>query len=406
MRVILITVLVLILAVIGVAYYLYPTLYSIKPDTSETPALSDLMNPNLRGENSGTESSDSRASIPVETIVAQGLDTPWAIAFLPDGNMLVTERKGAVRLVDKSGNLQSEPVVTINTVKEIGEGGLLGMTLHPKFPENGWVYLYYTYESQGDNTKNQVVRMKYTNGQLTDEQIILDNIPGASNHNGGRIKFGPDNYLYITTGDAQDPSKAQDGNSLAGKILRVDSEGKAPEDNPYNRRAGYVPRPIPPVYSLGHRNPQGIAWDKDGNLWETEHGPSGGSLGTGNDEINLINSGSNYGWPEIQGDQTKEGMITPLKNSTPQLSWAPGDLAVIGDTLYFGGLRGQALYRAKIDNGRVRAVEELLKGRYGRIREVMSGPDGMLYITTSNRDGRGKPNSNDDKIIRINPSKL
>src|SRR3990167_8919408 len=302
MRVILITVLVLILAVIGVAYYLYPTLYSIKPDTSETPALSDLMNPNLRGENSGTESSDSRASIPVETIVAQGLDTPWAIAFLPDGNMLVTERKGAVRLVDKSGNLQSEPVVTINTVKEIGEGGLLGMTLHPKFPENGWVYLYYTYESQGDNTKNQVVRMKYTNGQLTDEQIILDNIPGASNHNGGRIKFGPDNYLYITTGDAQEPSLAQTKSSLAGKILRVTDEGKPTPGNTFNTM----------VYSWGHRNPQGIAWDSNGNLWETEHGPSGGSLGTGNDEVNLIEPGKNYGWPVIQGDQTQvKFMMTP-----------------------------------------------------------------------------------------------
>src|SRR3989338_4321043 len=176
MRVILITVLVLILAVIGVAYYLYPTLYSIKPDTSETPALSDLMNPNLRGENSGTESSDSRASIPVETIVAQGLDTTWAIAFLPDGQMLVTERKGTIRLVQKNGTLQESPVATIANAKEIGEGGLLGLALHPRFSENNFVYLYYTFSNSGDNTQNRVVQMKYANGQLTDEQIILDNI--------------------------------------------------------------------------------------------------------------------------------------------------------------------------------------------------------------------------------------
>ncbi len=403
MRFVLAAVIAVILVIAGAVYYLYPTLYGIKPETSDTPYLSELTDPNMRGENSGTESSQSRADIPAETIVTEGLDTPWAIAFLPSGDMLVTERKGTVRLVDKqslstdkNGNLQVNPVATIANAQEIGEGGLLGIALHPEFAENSYVYLYYTFSNSGDNTMNRVVRMKYTNGQLTDEQIILDNIPGASNHNGGRIKFGPDGYLYITTGDASEPSLAQDVNSLAGKILRVTDEGKPAPENPFNTL----------IYSYGHRNPQGIAWDQSGNLWESEHGPSGGSLGTGNDEVNFIEAENNYGWPIIQGDQTREGLTSPVKFSTPSVAWAPGDIAIIGDTLYFGGLRGQALYRAKIDNGRVRTVEELLKGRYGRIREVISGPEGMLYLTTSNRDGRGVAGATDDRIIRINPQKL
>lgn len=395
MRFILAAIIIFLLLIIGGVHYFYPTLYGIIPDNSNTPKIQDLMDPNKKGDNIGSESSDLKADIPAETIIAEGLDTPWAIAFLPDGGMLLTERKGTVRLIDKDVKLQDAPVATLDKVKEIGEGGLLGIALHPDFADNNFVYLYYTYGG-GENSLNRVVRMKYTNGQLSDEQTIVDNIPGNSNHNGGRIKFGANKFLYITTGDAENPSQAQDTNTLGGKILRITDEGKAAPGNPFNNL----------VYSYGHRNPQGITWDSNRSLWETEHGPSGGSLGTGNDEVNLIESGKNYGWPELQGDQTREGMITPLKNSTPSLSWAPGDIAIIGDTLYFGGLRGQALYRAKIDNGKVRNIEELLKGRFGRIREVILGPDGMLYISTSNRDGRGVAGKNDDRIIRINPQKI
>lgn len=344
-----------------------------------------------------TPNQSSSPEILSETIVAQGLDTPWAIAFLPDGQMLVTERKGTVRLVEKSGKLQDSPVATINNAKEIGEGGLLGIVLHPDFVNNNYVYLYNTYDRVGDSTKNQVVRMKYSDSRLIEEQIIVDNIPGASNHNGGRIKFGPDNYLYITTGDAQEPSLAQDKNSLAGKILRVTDEGKPAPGNPFNNL----------VYSYGHRNPQGIVWDSNGNLWETEHGPSGGSLGTGNDEVNFIELGKNYGWPVIQGDQVKQGMVTPIKNSTPQLSWAPAGAAFIGNSFFYGGLKGQTLYEAIIEGNKITEFKEHFKGKYGRIREVIGGPpDGMLYITTSNRDGRGRPAETDDRVIRINPEKL
>lgn len=322
-------------------------------------------------------------------VIAENLDTPWGIVFLPDNSMLVTERSGRVRLVDNKGKLQEEPVATIKEVKEIGEGGLLGITLHPDFSKNAKVFLYYTYSSSGGNTLNRVVSMVY-DGSLKDEQIIVDQIPGASNHNGGRIKFGPDGFLYITTGDAQNPSQAQDINALGGKILRVTDGGKAAPGNPFNNL----------VYSYGHRNPQGLAWDFQGRLWATEHGRSG--IQSGLDELNLIEPGKNYGWPIIQGSEKREGMVTPVANSGPDKTWAPAGAAFWQGSIYFGGLRGQTLYQAVIDQSQV-SVKEHFKDEFGRIREVILGPDNMLYITTSNKDGRGTPNPSDDRIIKINP---
>lgn len=339
--------------------------------------------------------SSNNPEIATVTTVAENLDTPWAIAFLPDKSILVTERKGTVRLVDSSGHLASAPVASITSAKEIGEGGLLGITLHPDFSSNQYVYLYYTYSGSGNNTLNRVVRMTYQNNQLNDEKIIVDNIPGAANHNGGRIKFGPDKYLYIATGDGQQPSRAQDKNSLAGKILRVTDTGAVVEGNPFGNQ----------IYSYGHRNPQGLVWDSKNTLWATEHGPSGGSLGTGNDELNKIEIGKNYGWPEIQGSEAREGMVTPIINSGINTTWAPAGAAIIGNSLFFGGLRGQALYKLDITNPTSGATP-YFKGKYGRIREVIVGPDNMLYITTSNKDGRGIPGLKDDKIIKINPQKL
>jgi aldose sugar dehydrogenase len=336
---------------------------------------------------------ESSADLPPVSVVAQGLDTPWGIAFLPDSSMLVTERAGRVRLIDKSGNLQSQPVATLPNVKEIGEGGLLGITLHPDFVKNNYVYLYYTYGEAGNNTMNKVVRMTYQNGGLTDEQVIVDQIPGSSNHNGGRIKFGPDKNLYITTGDAENPSQAQNTQSLAGKILRVTDQGKPVSENPFNNL----------VYSYGHRNPQGITWDGEQRLWETEHGRSG--VLSGLDELNLITLGNNYGWPDIQGDEAAPGMVSPIKNSG-NTTWAPAGLAFYDNALYFGGLRGTALYRADLQNQQIGEAQPLFKGQYGRIREVILGPDNFIYITTSNKDGRGIPSEVDDRIVKINPQKL
>lgn len=327
------------------------------------------------------------------TILAQNLDTPWAIAFLSDKSMFVTERPGRVRLVDKNGKLDPTPVANVSSVKEIGEGGLLGITLHPDFAKNKYVYLYYTYDNQDGNTRNRVVRMVYKDKKLTGEKIIVDTIPGALNHNGGRIKFGPDGFLYISTGDAQEPSQSQDTRSLAGKILRVSDEGKPADGNPFANE----------VYSYGHRNSQGIAWDGDGQLWSTEHGRSG--VQSGLDEINRIEKGANYGWPLIQGDEKRVEMKTPVAHSGAFSTWAPGSAAIMDENLFFGGLRGNALYKAVIKNDRMN-VSEYFKGTYGRIREVIVGPDRMLYITTSNMDGRGLPKEGDDKIFRIDPSKL
>ncbi len=325
--------------------------------------------------------------------LANNLDTPWSLVFLPDNSILVSERKGTVRKISADGVLDSNPVSTLSNVLEIGEGGLLGMTIHPEFEENKYIYFYYTYRNNGENTLNRVVRMTYENNQLSTEEIIVDAIPGASNHNGGEIAFGPDNYLYITTGDAQEPSQAQNTDSLAGKILRVTETGEEAPDNPFNNR----------TYSYGHRNPQGIVWDESGNLWSTEHGRSG--VTSGLDEVNLIKAGTNYGWPDIQGNETENDMVTPIIHSG-NTTWAPGSITFYKNAIYFSGLRGAALYKGTIENNSINSIDNYLQGEYGRIREVIVGPDGLIYISTSNKDGRGIPTGTDDRIIRINPEKL
>lgn len=347
--------------------------------------------------------------IPVTTVIAKNLDVPWAIAFLPGGNMMVTERRGKVKVINQATGEQ-KIIAKLNDVTEVSESGLLGIALHPNFEKNKFVYLYYTQGVRGTSAKNRVVRYVFDGQSLSNQKVIVDGIPSAPNHDGGRIKFGPDGYLYITTGEAQNPKIAQDTNSLGGKILRVTDEGKQAPNNPFNNL----------IYSYGHRNPQGIAWDDQGRLWATEHGPSGGKLGTGNDEINLIEAGKNYGWPIIQGSQTRKNMVTPVLNSTPSITWAPSGAAYLNGSIYFAGLRGQALYEAVIDNTvilsqaknlsqtvKIKELKTHFKKEFGRLRELIIGPDNMLYITTSNRDGRGIPDLlNDDRIIRVNPEKL
>jgi glucose/arabinose dehydrogenase len=319
-------------------------------------------------------------------LIAEGLEVPWALAFLPDGDILLTEREGRVRLV-ADGILQAEPVLVLDRVEAIGEGGLLGIAIHPQFSDNSFVYLYYTYRRDGA-LANRVVRMTYQNRKLSNEEIIIDNISGDDIHNGGRLKFGPDGYLYISTGDAAKADLAQDTNSLAGKILRVSDEGGVVEGNPFNNL----------VYSYGHRNSQGLAWDSAGQLWATEHGPSA------QDELNLIEMGKNYGWPIITGDEEAENMETAQLQSGTSDTWAPSGLAFIDGSLFFGGLRGQALHQVKLNQEL--SLEKHFSGPFGRIRAVVAGPDGFLYITTSNRDGRGNPSTQDDRLIKIDPNSL
>ncbi len=331
-------------------------------------------------------------------IIAENLQIPWEIAFLPGGDLLVTERPGMLRRIGKEGR-----VYTIEGVEHVGEGGLLGLALHPQFLENQWIYLYLTTQNDA-GLINRVERYRYAGDRLTEKTIIIDNIPGAVNHDGGRIAFGPnsapdgamvgkpDYYLYITTGDAGNPNLAQDINSLAGKILRLKDDGLIPSDNPFGSA----------VWSYGHRNPQGLAWDGKGQLWATEHGRSG--IQSGLDELNFIKKGSNYGWSMIEGDERKEAMETPFINSGSAETWAPAGVAYFKGRIFFTGLRGESLYEIVISqDGKVESTKAHLRGEFGRLRAIQIGPDGYFYLSTSNTDGRGDPRTGDDKIIRLNP---
>ncbi|MBD3251168.1 PQQ-dependent sugar dehydrogenase [Candidatus Uhrbacteria bacterium] len=330
-----------------------------------------------------TGSGEAAAGAAIE-VVAEDLEIPWDIAFLPDGSMLVTERPG--RLV----HIETGTVYPIEGVEHVGEGGLLGIALHPEYETNGFVYLYQT-TRQEEGLSNRVVRYTYRNETLTFDRIIVENLPGAIYHDGGRIAFGPDKKLYIALGDAGDPAAAQDPDRLEGSILRINEDGTMPSDNPFGNA----------VYSYGHRNPQGLTWDWADRLWSTEHGRSG--LQSGFDELNLIQRGQNYGWPDSQGDSVKNGTVGPALHSTASVTWALASALFHNGGIYFGGLRGETLYEAVIEDNRITELRERFKGEYGRIRTVVLGPDGSLYFTTSNRDGRGNPVDTDDRIIRFKP---
>lgn len=333
----------------------------------------------------------------VET-VAENLEVPWSIAWTPDGAILFTERTGHLRIIQE-GMLQEEPILTL----DVGgvEGGLLGVAVDPNYSENSYIYLYFTY-NEFISSANKVVRYVYADGRISEDAVIVEGIPGGPFHDGGRIKFGPDGKLYITTGDAGQPDLSQDINSLGGKILRVNSDGTIPQDNPFEGSA---------VYSVGHRNPQGLDWDNAGNLVITEHGPSGW-MGSAHDEINLIVPGANYGWPKVIGGDTQEGLTDPVLH-TGNETWAPSGAAFYNsETIpewtgkYFvATLRGSHLHMVDFDleGGTVHSHQKLFNGEFGRLRDVAVGPDGSLYVLTSNRDGRGVPHANDDRILRISP---
>ncbi len=323
------------------------------------------------------------------TTVAENLLVPWSVVFLPSGEILISERSGNIRLVDKAGVLQANPIFEIQEAIEYGEGGLLGLALHPNFIENGFIYAYYTYKPDS-NYYNKVVRYRYQNGNFDFSKVIIDKIPAAFYHDGGRMIFGPNGYLFITTGDAQNSNLAQDKDSLAGKILRLSDDGGIAPGNPFASA----------VYSYGHRNPQGLAFDSYGRLWSTEHGRSG--VLSGLDELNLIKIGANYGWPTIEGDKSHSGMENPVAHSGEDYTWAPSAALYYRGYIIFTGLGGEALYVANVETNETVRVTEFFKEEFGRVREVALGPDNNIYILTNNTDGRGRLRTGDDKLIKIN----
>ncbi len=346
----------------------------------------------------------------------EGLDTPWSLVFLPDGRALVSERPGRIRLIEADGTLRAEPYASFDDIGTSeggivdffvglvagGEAGLMGLALHPGFPDPPWLYAMYTYDREG-GLGNRVVRLEHRGDRAVLDKVIVDAIPGGRNHDGGRLGFGPDGMLYVATGETFQAELAQDLSSLGGKILRVAPDGSIPADNPFDGS---------PVWSYGHRNPQGLAWHPDtGELFASEHGPSG-EFGLGaHDEVNVIRKGANYGWPEAVGAPGEPGYVDPVAAWTERTT-PPAGIAFWRGALYVATLGSEALLRLEVerrdDRWRVTGIErwftEQAGGpRFGRLRDAVVGPDGALYVTTSNRDGRGSPRDADDRILRLTP---
>jgi glucose/arabinose dehydrogenase len=308
--------------------------------------------------------------------IATGFDVPWGLAFLPDGSALLSERDTArILLVSPRGRVSE--VGTVADVAPRGEGGLLGIAFAPDSTET--VYAYFT--SAEDN---RVVRMPYRDGGLGDAEVIIDGIPKAGNHNGGRITFGPDGMLYVGTGDASDSDLSQDLESLGGKILRLNPDGSIPADNPFDGS---------PVYSYGHRNVQGLAFDDDGNLWASEFGQATW------DELNLIRAGENYGWPVVEGIGNDDRFVDPVAQwSTDEAS--PSGLAYIRDTLFMAALRGERLWQIPVRDGVAGSPADFAVDEFGRLRHAEPAPDGTLWVLTNNT-ARGDPREGDDRILRV-----
>lgn len=317
----------------------------------------------------------------IET-VAQGLDTPWSIAR-SDDVFYLSERPGKIIKID--GNKKTEQQVDLDKeVSTAAEAGLLGFVLAPDFKDSKEAYAYYTYEDNGQF--NRIVKLKLENDTWKEDEVLIDKIPSGQYHHGGRLKIGPDDKLYATTGDALDEQNAQDKDTLGGKILRINLDGSKPKDNPISNSY---------VYSYGHRNPQGIVWTPDGQMYASEHGNQA------NDEINEINEGQNYGWPVIEGNEENDNMETPIFTSGSDDTWAPSGIAFKDGIIYSAALRGEGIMKFDVEKDEIKKVAT----KYGRIRDVYIVNDD-LYFVSNNTDGRGNPSQNDDKMYKVSLSQL
>jgi glucose/arabinose dehydrogenase len=313
--------------------------------------------------------------------VATGIEVPWGLAFLPDKSALVAERDSAK--VKRVAGSSVTDVGTVPGVDPSSEGGLLGLAVDPQYPRRPYVYAYY---SSGDD--NRIARLTYSNNRISSPQVILDGIPAASVHNGGRLRFGPDGFLYAGTGDGADRPNSQDDNSLGGKILRITTDGKPAPGNPGNRL----------WFSKGHRNVQGLAFDGN-QLYAAEFGQNTW------DELNAITAGANYGWPGAEGVSKIDGLVDPIAQwKTSDAS--PSGIAFAQGHIFMAGLRGERLWAIPVAGGkRTGEPVAFFTGKYGRLRTVEAAPDGSLWLTTSNTDGRGDVKNGDDRILRVTISR-
>lgn len=310
-----------------------------------------------------------------ETTIAENLAAPWSIAF-HEGTALISERDSA-RIVEVSEEGDVREVAVIDGVAPGGEGGLLGIAVHDRY--------LYVYSTAADENRVQRFSLNGSPGSLDlgAPETILDGLAAASNHNGGRIAFGPDGMLYVTVGDAGDRESAQDPASLSGKILRITSQGAVPDDNPIEGS---------PVYSLGHRNPQGLAWDEDGTLYASEFGQDTW------DELNVIEPGGNYGWPVVEGVADRAEFIDPVQQWAPDAA-SPSGIAIAEEAAFIANLRGERLREVPL--GDLSSFAEHFTGAYGRLRDAVVAPDGALWVLTNNTDGRGDPGDGDDRVMRV-----
>ncbi|MFF0342175.1 PQQ-dependent sugar dehydrogenase [Kribbella sp. NPDC004875] len=326
---------------------------------------------------SGTAASGAAVSLTVASTVATGIQVPWGLTFLPDKSALVAERDAGK--IKRIADGRVSDVGAVDGVKASSEGGLLGLAVDPGYPGKPYIYAYY---SSGDD--NRIARITYQNGKLSGQQVILDGIPQAAIHNGGRLRFGPDGYLYAGTGDGSDRPNSQDDNSLGGKILRITTDGKAAPGNPDGR-----------VWiTKGHRNVQGLAFDGN-QLYAAEFGQNTW------DELNAITPGANYGWPAAEGISHLDGMTDPIAQ-WPTSEASPSGIAFAHGYIFMAGLRGRRLWAIPVAGGkRTGEPQAFFTNKYGRLRTVEAAPDGSLWVTTSNTDGRGQPRDGDDRILRV-----